>query len=115
MRIRSSGLYVRPAVLALALLAGLAQADAQQPGQKKEFAFRGKVTQVDTAAKRLTVTTEPIEGWMGSMTMGFKISNEDVIPRLKPGDQISAKVYEGDFTLYDVAVVAQGAAPSAQG
>jgi cobalt-zinc-cadmium efflux system outer membrane protein len=48
------------------------------------------------------------------MTMAFKVSNEDVIPRLKPGDQISAKVYEGDFTLYDVAVVPQSTAASAQ-
>jgi cobalt-zinc-cadmium efflux system outer membrane protein len=114
MAIRSSGLPGRPAVLALALLAGLAQVYAQQPGQKKEFAFRGKVEQVDAASGRVAVTNEPIEGWMGSMTMAFKVSNEDVIPRLKRGDQISAKVYEGDFTLYDVAVVPQSAAPSAQ-
>jgi cobalt-zinc-cadmium efflux system outer membrane protein len=114
MRIRSSGLHATPAVLFIALLAGLAQVYAQQPGQKKEFAFRGRVEQVDAASKRLTVTNEPIEGWMGSMTMAFEVSNEDVIPRLKPGDQISAKVYEGELTLYDVAVL-ESAAPSAQG
>jgi cobalt-zinc-cadmium efflux system outer membrane protein len=115
MHVRSSGLLASAPVLAIALLAGLAQADAQQPGQKKEFAFRGKVQQVDAAAKQVTITNDPIEGWMGSMTMGFKISNEDVIPRLKPGDQISARVYEGDFTLYDVTVVTQAPTPSAQG
>ena len=114
MLIRSRGLPARHPLLAIALLAGLAQAYAQQPGQKKEFAFRGKIEQVDAASMRLTVTNEPIEGWMRSMTMAFKVSNEDVIPRLNPGDQISAKVYEGDFTLYDVAVVPQSTQPSAQ-
>jgi len=83
---------------------------AQQP-EKKEFAFRGRVEQVDAAAKRLTVANEPVEGWMGAMTMAYGVSNEDVLTKLKPGDQITAKVYQGDFTLYDVRVVGPGGAP----
>ena len=81
-------------------------APAQQPA-KKEYVFRGKVTRVDAASKQLTVANEPIEGWMGAMKMAFRVSNEDVLVQLKPGDQITAKVYEGDFTLYDVKVVPQ--------
>ncbi len=81
-------------------------ADAQQPG-KKEYTFRGKVEQVNAGTKRLTVSNEAIEGWMGTMTMAYAVSNEDVLTRLKPGDQITAKVYDGDFTLHDVAVVPQ--------
>src|SRR5262249_15715560 len=80
--------------------------DAQQPA-KKEFTFRGKVEQVDAASMRLTVANEPIEGWMGVMTMAYRVSNEDVLAKLKPGDQITAKIYEGDFTLYDVRVAGQ--------
>jgi Cu/Ag efflux protein CusF len=89
-------------------------ANAQQPA-KKEFAFRGRVDQVDAANRRLTVANEPIEGWMGGMTMAFRVSNEDVLATLKPGDQIVAKVYEGDLTLYDVKVVSQASStvPSA--
>jgi cobalt-zinc-cadmium efflux system outer membrane protein len=79
---------------------------AQQPA-KKEYLFRGKVTQVNAASKQLTVTNEPIQGWMGAMTMAFRVSNEEVLTHIKPGDQVTAKVYEGDFTLYDVKVVAQ--------
>jgi outer membrane protein, heavy metal efflux system len=82
---------------------GLSVSAQQQT--RKEFTFRGKVEQVDAAAKRLTVHNEPVDGWMGAMTMGYKVSNEDVLSRLKPGDQITAKVYAGDFTLYDVALV----------
>jgi cobalt-zinc-cadmium efflux system outer membrane protein len=81
-------------------------ADAQQ-ATKKEYPFRGKVQQVDAGAKRITVTNEPIEGWMGTMTMAYPVKNEDVLTKLKPGDQITAKVYDGDFTLYRVALVSQ--------
>ncbi len=79
---------------------------AQQPA-KKEFTFRGRVEQVDAAARRLTVTSEPIEGWMGAMTMAYRVNNEEVLAKLKPGDQITAKVYEGDFTLYNVSLAGQ--------
>ncbi len=99
--------------VAMFLLLALLPAHAQPTG-KKEYQFRGTVQQVDIGAKRLTVNTEPIEGWMGAMTMAFKISNEDILARLKPGDRITAKVYDGDFTLYDVAVVPQPNAPSRQ-
>jgi len=79
-------------------------AAAQQA--RKEFTFRGRVEQVDVGAKRITVKNEPIDGWMGAMSMAYKVSNEDVLARLKPGDQITAKVYDGDFrTLHDVQVV----------
>ena len=37
--------------------------------QKKAFPFRGTVEQVHADTRRLTVHTEPIEGWMGEMTM----------------------------------------------
>jgi outer membrane protein TolC/Cu/Ag efflux protein CusF len=79
-----------------------------QQGGKKSFPFRGKVEAVDAATKRLTVTNEPIEGWMGAMRMGYAVDNADVLNHVKPGDHITAKLYEGYFTLYDVQVVPQG-------
>jgi len=81
-----------------------------QPAGKKAYDFRGKVVEVNTTTKRITVTNEPIEGWMGAMTMGYAVDKEEVLTRVKVGDQIAAKVYEGDFTLYDVQVVPKGAA-----
>ena len=102
----STKLYRLPVLnlLALALALSVVVADAQ-PAAKKEYSFRGKVEQVDPATKRLTVHSEPIEGWMGAMTMGFAVDNDAVFDRVKAGDQITAKVYEGDFTLRDVQVV----------
>jgi outer membrane protein, heavy metal efflux system len=112
MRIKSH----RPSILRLAVLGIVLftelSANAQQ-AEKKAYTFRGKVEQVNAGAKRLMVSSEPIEGWMDAMTMVFPVSNEDVFAHVKPGDQITAKVYAGDFTLYDVAVVPPVAAPSA--
>ena len=77
-----------------------------QPKGKKEFAFRGKVEKVDANAKSLTVNNEAVPGWMGAMSMAYKVDKADeVLKVVKVGDQITAKVYEGDFTLYDVRVV----------
>ena len=101
-------------LLALAFALSVMVADAQ-PAAKKEYLFRGKVEQVDPATKRLTVHNEPIEGWMGAMTMGFAVENDAVFDRVKAGDQITAKVYEGDLTLHDVQVIPgnSAAAPGA--
>lgn len=91
-----------PVLAAMCLL--IAAAHAQQ-AQKKVFTFHGRVEQVDRATKRLTVHNEPIEGWMGEMTMGYRVDDDAVLNRVKVGDQIAAKVYEGDSTLHDVQVV----------
>jgi len=78
---------------------------AQQSG-KKEHAFKGKVEKIDTKAKVLTVNGENVEGWMSAMTMTYAVDKADVLDKVKVGDQITAKVYDGDFkTLYDVRVV----------
>lgn len=80
----------------------------QQSGKegKKEFAFKGKVEKVDPNAKTISVNNESIPGWMSSMTMTYHVDKPDVLKDVKPGDQVTAKVYEGDFmVLYDLKVV----------
>ena len=82
-----------------------------QPKGKKSYMFRGKVEKVDTATKRLTVANEAIEGWMGAMTMAYGVDKaDDVLKVVKAGDQITATVYDGDYTLYDVKVAPPGKA-----
>ena len=92
------------ALLCLFLMTGY----AQQTGTaaKKEYTFHGKIEKVDAKEKTLTVNGEKVEGWMDSMSMTYAVDKEDVIKNLKVGDQITAKVYEGDYkVLHDVKVV----------
>jgi outer membrane protein, heavy metal efflux system len=90
----------------IALMACLAalSLSAQESGSKP-FAFRGQVDSVDPATKRLTVTNDPIEGWMGTMTMAYSVDDPEVLSQLKAGDRITATVYQGDLKLYRVQVV----------
>src|SRR5690242_14462206 len=104
---RSAGFRFALAGAVLCLLLPLAQA---QPKGKKEYAFRGKVTRVDADSKKLVVANDRIEGWMEAMTMAYAVDKADeVIKKVKAGDQITAKVYDGDYTLYDVQVAPPGA------
>ena len=95
-------------VCAIALVVAVsAQAPAGPPAGKPAHAFKGKVEKVDPKTKMVTVNNESIPGWMMSMTMTYKVDkpSEAALANLKPGDQITATVYEGDFqTLYGVKV-----------
>jgi Cu/Ag efflux protein CusF len=93
-------------VCAIALVVAVhAQAPAGPPAGKKDHAFKGKVEKVDPKTKMVTVNNESIPGWMMSMTMTYKVDKDSVLSTLKPGDQITATVYDGDFqTLWNVKV-----------
>ena len=82
---------------------------AQQGTQKKgkSHTLAGKVEGVQ--ADRLTVNHGKIEGYMDAMTMPYKVDKPDILKQVKVGDQITATVYDGDYTLYDVHVVAKPA------
>ena len=96
-------------ILLAAICAFAISASAQTPpAGKKDHAFKGKVEKVDPKTKMVTVNNENIPGWMMSMTMTYKVDkpSEAALANLKPGDQITATVYEGDFqTLYGIKIV----------
>jgi Cu/Ag efflux protein CusF len=107
-RLKHSQLTAFVGALLCALLVSMtvhAQQDAKQD-PKKEHAFKGVVQKVDAKAKSMTVDFENVPGWMSAMAMIFTADKDDVYAKVKPGDQITAKVHDGDFkTLYDVKVV----------
>ena len=91
----------------IALVAGLAvmmavALMAQAPASKKALTFHGKVESV--GADGLTVNGEKVEGWMEAMTMKYKVDDPKVLKTVKPGDKITATVYEGDMSLHKVHV-----------
>ena len=77
-------------------------ATAQQ-AKGKSHTLAGKVEGVQ--ADRLTVNHGKVEGYMDAMTMPYKVDKPDILKNVKVGDRISATVYDGDYTLYDVHVV----------
>lgn len=86
----------------------LPSAVAQQKG--KQFTLKGKVTEVGKDV--LTVNHGNVEGFMGAMTMPYKVDKIDILKAVKAGDQIEATVYADDYTLYNIKVVP--AAPAAK-
>ena len=99
--------------LSMAFLSLVPRTHAQQVAST-EHTFRRTVDQPDVDAT-LTATDEPIEGWMGNRTVAYNVSN-DVLARLKPGDQVTTNVSEGGFAHYDIALVPQtGPAPVCSG
>ena len=99
--------------LSMAFLSAVPRTHAQQVAST-EHTFRRTVDQLDVDAT-LTATDEPIEGWMGNRTVAYNASN-DVLARLKPGDQVTTRVSEGGFAHYDIALVPQaGRAPVSSG
>jgi protein SCO1 len=92
------------AVLSLALLIA-ATCLGQSAPAKKSFQFHGKVESVSPDG--LTVSGDKIEGWMDAMTMKYKVDDPKVLKKVKAGDEITATVYEGDFSLHKVQVAAK--------
>ena len=100
----------------LLLSVGYAGQGKTPPAGKKEHVFKGKVEKIDLANKTFTVNGQKVEGWMEAMTMNYVPDKEDVLKKLKVGDEITAKVFDSDFrTLYDIQVLpakpAEKAAP----
>jgi Cu/Ag efflux protein CusF len=84
---------------------GLAAQNKTAPKGKKEFVFKGKVEKIDLSNKTFTVNGQNVEGWMAAMSMNYTPDKEDVLKRVKVGDEITAKVYDGDYrTLYDIQI-----------
>jgi Cu/Ag efflux protein CusF len=112
--------------LSLSTACGPSQTEVAQPVQAESTTitpaepdspahlFRGAVQAVDPVSRTLTVLNDNVEGWMTPMTMTYHADNDAVLDTLKVGDEITAKVRDGDFkTLYDVQIMSseRGTAP----
>ncbi len=94
-------IHLWAAILAAVCLLGMTA--SAQPAKGKSHTLEGKVEGVQT--DRLVVNHGKVEGYMDAMTMPYKVDKPDILKKVKVGDRISATVYDGDYTLYDVHVV----------
>lgn len=71
----------------------------QAASDKKSYTFHGTVEAVDEGEKTLQVNGEKIEGWMVAMSMVYSVDDPAIVRKVKPGDQITATVYDGDYAI----------------
>ena len=98
---RARVLIAALALAALTTISGL----SQTPTGKKSYTFRGKIEAVDKKAQTLRVDGEKVDGWMDAMTMDYRVDDRLILDKVKPGDRITATVYDGDEKLHNVQVV----------
>ena len=97
---RSFEMRLLAAVVLLCMLA--AASFGQANSKKKSYTLHGKIEAVKDSEKKVTVKHDKIEGYMGAMTMDYKVADDAVLKKLKPGDEITATLYQDDYTLYDI-------------
>ena len=78
------------------------------PAETHRYELKGAVVSVDKAAKTLVVNHENIPGFMGAMTMPYKVKDERSLVNLAPGQHVTATVvFTGrEFWLEDLVSVA---------
>ncbi len=75
---------------------------AQPNAGKKSYTLHGTIQAVKDADQKVTVKHDKIEGYMAAMTMDYKVADAAMMKQLKAGDEITATLYDGDFTLYNI-------------
>ena len=78
----------------------------------KTYKLRGKVVLTNHTTGDVTVDHEAIPGFMGAMTMPYKVKDPNVLTELHPGDVITADLLapqnsEADILLDHIVVVGQ--------
>ncbi len=87
-------------VLGFAALLGIAgchkaadnSSASSTPQQFKTYPLRGKVVSTDAVRGEVTLDHQAIPGFMGAMTMPYKLRDTRIIGELHPGDLITADV-----------------------
>lgn len=87
--------------------------DSAADSSYKVYKLRGKVVGTSPASGEVTLNHEAIPGFMGAMTMPYKLKDPNILSELHPGDVITADVLvsqgaDASVFLDHIVVVAQG-------
>jgi protein SCO1 len=80
----------------------------------KYYQLKGEVISVDVGHEQVIVKHEAIPGFMEAMTMSYEVKDDAALKKMKPGDQITARVVvTSDDVWLDNIVIVQKAAANA--
>ena len=85
---------------------------AAGPVPRLVHTLHGTVVTVDTVSQTLTVRALRLEAWMAAITSIYQVDNPKLLREVKAGDQIMAKIKEGETALHHVEIVTLVAAPA---
>ena len=71
----------------------------------KEFTLFAHVESVDRATKTVTVKHGKIAGYVEAVPAIYRLDDETLVNKLRPGDDIKATVREGEQRLRNVRIV----------
>jgi len=99
-----------PTVLLLgAACVGLWACQSPSNSSPRRYELQGQVVSVNRQQRTALIAHEEIRGYMGAMTMPFKLKEEWAYTRLRPGDRIQAAlVVEGERAWLEEVVFARG-------
>lgn len=83
---------LRPLLIVLSLAAALPAPAAPSGPAPTTYPVRGVVQKTDLAAGKALIAHEAIAGYMGPMSMEFRVPEEEVLRKLQPGDQIAFRL-----------------------
>ena len=101
-------------VLKLALILfvfAASQCGGSKPENQKRYPITGKVIAINKTEKTATINHEEIPGYMGSMTMEFRVKNDSDLDKMKPGDRITGDLVVADTSSWiEIMAITQGGA-----
>jgi protein SCO1/2 len=81
-------------------------------GPVKQYSVKGVIVSTDATRGEVTIDSEAIPGFMGAMTMPYKVKDPHVVEDLHPGDHMTGQLLVSDAgTLLDQIVITQQAKP----
>ena len=92
-------------ILCRGTLCGLSTVQLTSPQNARGLRFLGRLESINSAHKTLIVKHGHIQGYAERGIGVYKVDDETVLGRLRPGDDISATVFPNDQTLYKIHVV----------